>query len=82
MVNVERVSKKGRPLENPKRKIESIRRSQKAKALAFQEEINAYPIYKTHRTGGTIAYIKMKSKEGERSKVGKENTGSQKWIFL
>lgn len=40
IVRVESVSKKGSPLENPKKKIEKIRLSQKAKILFFHECIN------------------------------------------
>jgi hypothetical protein len=40
IVRVESVNKKGKPLENPKRKIERMRLSIKATTLFFQECIN------------------------------------------
>lgn len=40
IVSVESVNKKGRPLENPKRKIDRMRLSIKATTLFFQECIN------------------------------------------
>ena len=40
MVKVESVNKKGSPLENPKKKIDKMRRSQKARKLDFHDGVN------------------------------------------
>lgn len=55
IVSVESVNKKGKPLENPKRKIDKIRLSIKATTLFFQECINGILYPCKHLTLSNIA---------------------------